>query len=139
MNETVKPDTLSIETKSFLAKRKRMNENFRFPALPWLNNAGNTFNAAVQDFVGGLVHPPEEAAGQRGFFPRRTQQQQRQQQQQQEQHQQQQQHNFNTQNGGNQGAPPASMRAIRKLPTIRVSPEDLVEPSNRECCICLEE
>jgi hypothetical protein len=137
MNEPVKPDTLSIETKSSLAKRKRMNENFRFPAMPWLNNAGNTFNTAVQDFVEGLVHPPEEAAGQRGFFPMHTQQQRQRHRQQQQQ--QQQRHNSDPQNGGNQGAPPASRRAIRQLPTIRVSPEDLVEPSNRECCICLEE
>jgi hypothetical protein len=39
----------------------------------------------------------------------------------------------------NQRAPPASDRAILQLPTIRVGPEDLIEPSNRECCICLEE
>mmetsp|Transcript_10781 Transcript_10781/g.26066 ORF Transcript_10781/g.26066 Transcript_10781/m.26066 type:complete len:580 (+) Transcript_10781:110-1849(+) len=37
-----------------------------------------------------------------------------------------------------QGAPPASAKAIRQLPTICVSPEDLVDPNNRECCICLE-
>jgi len=36
-------------------------------------------------------------------------------------------------------APPASMKAIKKLPTIRVAPEDLIDPNNRECCICLEE
>jgi len=35
--------------------------------------------------------------------------------------------------------PPASKRAIRQLPTILVTSEDLVDPSNRECCICLEE
>mmetsp|Transcript_51087 Transcript_51087/g.55332 ORF Transcript_51087/g.55332 Transcript_51087/m.55332 type:complete len:534 (-) Transcript_51087:363-1964(-) len=39
----------------------------------------------------------------------------------------------------NERAPPASMRAIRKIPTIQVAPEDLVDPNNRECCICLEE
>ena len=38
-----------------------------------------------------------------------------------------------------QKAPPASMKAIKKLPTIRVAPEDLIDPNNRECCICLEE
>ena len=38
-----------------------------------------------------------------------------------------------------QRAPPASMKAIKKLPTIRVAPEDLIDPNNRECCICLEE
>ena len=36
-------------------------------------------------------------------------------------------------------APPASARAIRQIPTILVAPEDLVEPCNRECCICLDE
>mmetsp|Transcript_9685 Transcript_9685/g.13699 ORF Transcript_9685/g.13699 Transcript_9685/m.13699 type:complete len:403 (-) Transcript_9685:72-1280(-) len=35
--------------------------------------------------------------------------------------------------------PPASRRAIRQLPTILVRSEDLVEESNRECCICFEE
>ena len=35
--------------------------------------------------------------------------------------------------------PPASKRAIRQLPTVVVAPEDLVDPNNRECCICLEE
>ena len=38
-----------------------------------------------------------------------------------------------------QKARPASMKAIKKLPTIRVAPEDLIDPNNRECCICLEE
>jgi hypothetical protein len=36
-------------------------------------------------------------------------------------------------------APPASQKAIRKLPTIAVAPEDLVDENNRECCICFEE
>ena len=36
-------------------------------------------------------------------------------------------------------APPASQKAIRKLPTIKVAPEDLVDENNRECCICFEE
>lgn len=38
-----------------------------------------------------------------------------------------------------QRVPPASQKAVRQLPTIKVTPEDLVDPSNRECCICLEE
>ena len=38
-----------------------------------------------------------------------------------------------------QRAPPASMKAIKHLPTIRVQPEDLVDPNNRECCICLDD
>lgn len=41
--------------------------------------------------------------------------------------------------GFTQRAPPASARAIRQLPTIRVAPEDLIDPNNRECCVCLEE
>jgi hypothetical protein len=40
---------------------------------------------------------------------------------------------------GSTGAPPASAAALRQLPTISVTAEDLVDPSNRECCICFEE
>lgn len=36
------------------------------------------------------------------------------------------------------GPPPASPRYVRSLPVIRISTEDLVDPVNRECCICLE-
>lgn len=36
-------------------------------------------------------------------------------------------------------APPASTKAIRQLPTVSVTPEDLVDENNRECCICFEE
>ena len=36
-------------------------------------------------------------------------------------------------------APPASKRALRQIPTIVVTPDDLIDESNRECCICLEE
>lgn len=32
----------------------------------------------------------------------------------------------------------ASHNAIRQLPTVQVSREDLIDPCNRECCICLE-
>lgn len=39
----------------------------------------------------------------------------------------------------NCGTPPASKRSIRHLPTILVCSEDLVDESNRECCICFEE
>mmetsp|Transcript_32309 Transcript_32309/g.43073 ORF Transcript_32309/g.43073 Transcript_32309/m.43073 type:complete len:120 (-) Transcript_32309:2014-2373(-) len=35
--------------------------------------------------------------------------------------------------------PPASKKAIRQLPTVTVTPEDLVDENNRECCICLDE
>mmetsp|Transcript_100 Transcript_100/g.258 ORF Transcript_100/g.258 Transcript_100/m.258 type:complete len:599 (+) Transcript_100:96-1892(+) len=38
-----------------------------------------------------------------------------------------------------QRAPPASIKAIKQLPTIRVEPEDLVDPNNRVCCICLDD
>ena len=41
--------------------------------------------------------------------------------------------------GGNRGAPPASLKALRQLPLVKVAPEDLVDENNRECCICLEE
>ena len=37
------------------------------------------------------------------------------------------------------GPPPASRRAIRQLPTVMVTSEDLVDENNRECCICFEE
>ena len=37
-----------------------------------------------------------------------------------------------------QGPPPASARAVRDLPLIRIRAEDLVDPVNRECCVCLE-
>lgn len=35
--------------------------------------------------------------------------------------------------------PAASRRAVRMLPTVVVTAEDLVDEGNRECCICLEE
>ena len=35
--------------------------------------------------------------------------------------------------------PPASTKAIRQLPIVSVTPQDLVDESNRECCICFEE
>jgi len=39
-----------------------------------------------------------------------------------------------------QGAPPSASRtAIRQLPTVMVSSEDLVDENNRECCICFDE
>jgi len=37
------------------------------------------------------------------------------------------------------GTPPASKKSISHLPTILVCSEDLVDESNRECCICFEE
>ena len=36
-------------------------------------------------------------------------------------------------------APPAATKTIRQLPTVSVTPEDLVDENNRECCICFEE
>jgi hypothetical protein len=68
--------------------------------------------------------------------PPPQQQQQRQPQQQQRQAQQQQQQQQQRQHPA--VTPPASARALRQLPTVRVAPEDLVEETNRECCICLE-
>ena len=35
--------------------------------------------------------------------------------------------------------PPACPKAIRQLPLVSVTPEDLVDENNRECCICFEE
>ena len=66
----------------------------------------------------------------------RPRQRQRQQQQPSSPQQQQQQH---PPPEAPQRAPPASMRAIKQLPTIRVAPEDLIDPINRECCICFED
>jgi len=70
-----------------------------------------------------------------GFIPfdhiypgNRGQQRQRQQQQQQQQ-----------QTPSTTKPPPASKKAIRQLPTVTVTPEDLVDENNRECCICLDE
>jgi hypothetical protein len=40
--------------------------------------------------------------------------------------------------GPTTGAPPASARALADLPVVTVSPEDLVDPVNRECCVCLD-
>ena len=42
------------------------------------------------------------------------------------------------QTSGPKPPPPASKRAIRQLPIVKVTPEDLVDENNRECCICLE-
>ena len=39
----------------------------------------------------------------------------------------------------NNEIPPASKRAIRQLPSISVTPDDLIDPNNRECCICLSD
>ena len=35
--------------------------------------------------------------------------------------------------------PPASKKALRQIPTVLVTPDDLVDETNRECCICLDE
>jgi hypothetical protein len=34
--------------------------------------------------------------------------------------------------------PPATTKAIRTLPTVMVTPQDLVDENNRQCCICFE-
>ena len=36
------------------------------------------------------------------------------------------------------GPPPASAQAVKTIPTITVTPDDLSDPTNCECCICLE-
>lgn len=41
--------------------------------------------------------------------------------------------------GAPTGPPPTSQKALRQLPTVTVAAEDLVDESNRECSICLEE
>ena len=35
--------------------------------------------------------------------------------------------------------PPTSKRALRNLPTVTVTSDDLIEESNKNCCICLED
>ena len=37
------------------------------------------------------------------------------------------------------GPPPTSANALKKLPLIQIKPDDLVDPVNRECSICLEQ
>jgi hypothetical protein len=37
-----------------------------------------------------------------------------------------------------QGPPPASAKALRELPVVTVQPADLIDPVNRECCVCYE-
>lgn len=36
-------------------------------------------------------------------------------------------------------APPASKRLLRNLPTVRVTSDDLIEETNKNCCICLDD
>lgn len=38
----------------------------------------------------------------------------------------------------NTAVPPASQKAIRQLPTVCVTADDLADPNNRECVICFE-
>ncbi len=35
--------------------------------------------------------------------------------------------------------PAASERAIRQIPTVSVTQEDLIDENNRSCCICFDE
>jgi len=35
--------------------------------------------------------------------------------------------------------PAASERAIRQIPTVAVTQEDLIDENNRSCCICFDE
>jgi hypothetical protein len=103
-----------------------MTANSPFRNIPWINNVQNAVDSVVHDFVHAAedftnnFRPPREARRSRGdpsVPPRQAA----------------------VAESENQRAPPASTRAIRQLPTIRVAPEDLVDANNRECCICLEE
>ena len=38
-----------------------------------------------------------------------------------------------------QQPPPTSRKQLRNLPTVRVTADDLIEESNKNCCICLED
>lgn len=44
----------------------------------------------------------------------------------------------NDENASPNAPPPASENALRTLPIVKVTPEDLVDENNRECCICFE-
>jgi hypothetical protein len=106
-----------------------------FFRVPWLNNIVDAAVNAAED-IGNNLNPDRQRGGGTNntttsttnhattTFTTNVPMPQQQQQQ---------------QSTDNQRIPPASARAIRQLPTIRVAPEDLVEPCNRECCICLEE
>ena len=82
-----------------------------------MDNFLNTLSDAFSDsiFGGGTVQNPFSAGA---FFPPQA---------------------MDPQQGGNKGAPPVSLKALRQLPIVSVAPEDLVDENNRECCICLEE
>mmetsp|Transcript_28881 Transcript_28881/g.35121 ORF Transcript_28881/g.35121 Transcript_28881/m.35121 type:complete len:398 (-) Transcript_28881:326-1519(-) len=49
--------------------------------------------------------------------------------------------NFNipNNNAAPQKVPPVSRKALRQIPTVIVTPDDLADENNRECCICFEE
>ena len=36
-------------------------------------------------------------------------------------------------------APPASKRLLRNLPAVKVTADDLIEETNKNCCVCLED
>jgi len=120
-----------------------MRQGSQRVGFPWYSNLENFLNNHVEDFVEYVRNLPEtNSADERSEFsssvpPRdqwvradqvpagwqRTSPSQGQ----------------PTQQGDQtRSTPPASVRAIRQLPNIRVAPEDLVDPNNRECCICLE-
>lgn len=106
--------------------------------MSWMNSVQSAVDSAVNDVSRAADNVAERIMGQSS--------------QQEHQHQQQAQHQqppfpfffgqrtpapYEQQQNANK-VPVASARSIRQLPTIRVAPEDLVDESNRECCICLE-
>ena len=102
------------------SQKSSMGEHFPFPNIPWLNDGVDALG--LGDIFQGIFQSNGNWDGPFMPHPHPTQ------------------NAANAQNeGSNRGAPPASSKAIRQLPTIQVTAEDLVEPSNRECCICLDE
>ncbi|KAJ1447184.1 hypothetical protein M885DRAFT_624606 [Pelagophyceae sp. CCMP2097] len=62
----------------------------------------------------------------------------RHQEQQQQQQPQQQQPRQQQQQPGEGAIPPASQSALRKLPVVKVTAEDLIQDGNDSCCVCLD-
>ncbi|GFH58718.1 hypothetical protein CTEN210_15194 [Chaetoceros tenuissimus] len=93
-------------------QRNNTNANANRPQPPQMNNPFEFF----QQFM----HEPEHAAAAFGFGGNG------------------QTHTHDPQQPS-RAAPPADTKAIRQLPVVSVSPEDLVDENNRECCICFEE
>lgn len=88
--------------------------------MDFLNSVAETLTTGMRNGWGNGGLNYEDWAGQRAHAPQFQQA-------------------MDPQTGGNRGAPPASLKALRQLPIVKVAPEDLVDENNRECCICLEE